>query len=296
LAGSWAVAVGLLVSLTGAAAGRSIDLGRQLGAIAQGGLGQLALLDQADGVLAEKMDILAKLEGAEIDPNPERTLGSSPLRGLDDERRRPGLARRLHHPVSMLQRALGELESELVGDDTRRRLAQLREATREIHAIGVELAVEEGHGESAHETADLADIVRRGAASFGAGQPESLEIRVDVAVDPAPVRCQPFQLEQVVIQLVMNASEAVHGDGCVGVSLNECPEGYEIAVSDAGDGIDPEILDSLFDPFFAPPVGADAGLGLTICYRIVKQHGGEFSVYSEPGHGTRVAVVLPAST
>lgn len=295
LASAWAVGLGALVSLTGAAVGRSLDLARQLGAVAQGGLGQLALLDQADGVLAEKMDTLAKLEGAAV-PAPERTLGSSPLLApADEERRRPGLARRLHHPVSALQRALDELASGATGDDAECLLAECREATREIHAIGAELAVDEGNGSASHGPADLVEIVRRAVAVVAPSQSSALEVGFDVDVESAQVKCEPFQLQQVVIQLVMNAAEAVNGEGRVDVRLSECPEGYEIAVSDEGEGIDPEVLDRLFDPFFTPPVGTDSGMGLTICYRIVTQHGGELSVHSEPGGGTRVAIVLPAA-
>jgi hypothetical protein len=113
LADSLATGVALLVSLTGAAAGRSIDLARQLDAVAQGGLGQLALLDQADGVLAEKMDVLAKLESAAAPAPAARLLGSSPLRRAPADARPPGLARRLHAPVASLQRAQEELRTVL---------------------------------------------------------------------------------------------------------------------------------------------------------------------------------------
>ncbi len=53
------------------------------------------------------------------------------------------------------------------------------------------------------------------------------------------------------------------------------------------------MLDGLFDPFFQSPDAPDGGLGLAICYRIIDRHGGELSLHSEPGRGTRVAVVLP---
>ena len=80
------------------------------------------------------------------------------------------------------------------------------------------------------------------------------------------------------------------------MELRACPEGYEVAVRDQGEGIDPELLEGLFDPFFQPLAGDDAGLGLRICYRIVNQHGGELLVHSEPNLGTRVAMVLPAAS
>ena len=297
LAESWAVAVALLVSLTGAAAGRSIDLARQLAAVARGGLGQLALLDQADGVLAEKMDVLAKLETAAVEPPPGHPLGSSSLRSSPSESRPPSLARRLHCSVATLQRSLDALRrGDLDGDDARERLDECAEATREIHGIGAELATDEGEGTPVLETADLAEVVRVAIAAVSPSQPIAIEVVLDLEVAPAPVRCQPFQLEQVVIQLIMNACQAMGGQGTVAVALRECPEGYELAISDDGEGIDPEILDRLFDPFFTTPVGADAGLGLTICYRIVNQHGGELLVHSEPGRGTRVAIVLPAAS
>lgn len=296
LAGSWALAVGLLVSLTGAAAGRSIDLARQLDAVAQAGLGQLALLDQADGVLAEKMDVLAKLETAGAEPPPQRILGSSPLRSSPSEPRPPSLARRMHRSVATLQRCLDSLRrDDLDRDDTRALLDECSEATREIHGIGAELATAEGEGAPALETADLAEIIRQGIRAVAPSQPTSGAVAFEARVEPAWVRCQPFQLEQVVIQLIMNASQAMGGKGTVAVELRDCPEGYEMSISDEGEGIDPEILDRLFDPFFTPPPGADAGLGLTVCFRIVSQHGGELSVHSEPGQGTRVAVVLPAA-
>ncbi len=296
LAGSLAIAIALLVSLTGAAAGRSIDLARQLAAVAQGRLGQLTLLDQADGVLAEKMDVLAKLETTGAELLPERTLGSSSLRGGPSESREPSVARRLHRSVATLQRSLDALRrGDLDSDDARALLDECAEVTREIHGIGAEVATDEGEGEAVLETADLSEIVRQGVAAVSPSQPTGVEVVLETPVGPALVRCQPFQLEQVVIQLIMNASQSTGGTGTVVVKLSECPEGYEVSISDEGEGIDPEILDRLFDPFFTPPVGADAGLGLTICYRIVHQHGGELLVHSEPGRGTRVAVVLPAA-
>lgn len=295
LAGPWAVAVGLLVSLTGVVTGRSIDLTRQLGAIAQGGLGQLALLDQADGVLAEKMDVLAKLESAASSPEVNRSLGSAPLRRNEGEPRPPGLAHRLHRPVVALQRALDELRTAvskgLGSGEVESLLGECIAATRDIHSIGAEVADE--NGAPLLEAADLAEIVRRGITSVAPGLPDTLRIDMDIE-GPAIVRCQPFQLEQVVIQLVMNAAEASHGEGRVEVELRSCPEGFEVAISDAGDGIDPEVLDNLFDPFFEAPSVTDSGLGLTICFRILNEHGGELSVHSELGRGTRVAMVLPA--
>jgi signal transduction histidine kinase len=270
--------------------------------VARGGLGQLALLDQADGVLAEKMDVLAKLESTGRPASVDRPFGSAPLRVAGEEPASgatPGLTQRLHLPVSALQhglcelRALMEAGAKVSSEDSRALIDECLAATREIHTLGAEMASEDGAGAPPRGRANLAGIVRRGVEAALPNRSDSLEIALTIERDPAPVRCQPFQLEQVVIQLVMNAADAMNGEGRVDVELRSCPEGFEVAISDSGEGIDPEVLDRLFDPFFESSAGAEAGLGLTICYRIVDQHGGELSVHSEPGRGTRVAVVLP---
>ncbi len=330
LADSLAIGVALLVSLSGIAAGRAIDLARQLDAVAQGGLGHLALLDQADGVLAEKMDLLAKLERAGAEPAVERSLGSAPLRAREPEPRPESLARRLHPPIATLRRAVDELreatgataaagpkgkgrakgpgqgqgkgkakgKAKGKGKPSKQRIAALLDeceaAARALHAMGVEVAEEEGGTSSGFQSADLAQLVRRGVAAVKSERAAAQEIELEIGCEPAPIRGEPFQLEQVVQQLVTNAADAMHGEGKIQVELRPCPEGFEFAVSDTGEGIDPEILDNLFDPFFEKPAGTDGGLGLTICYRIVKRHGGELAVHSEEGRGTRIAVVLPA--
>jgi len=295
--GSLAAALALLVLLTGAAAGRSIDLARQLDAVARGGLGQLTLLEQVEGALAEKMDALAKFDMNAPESTPVRAFGSSPLRSSPSEPRPRNLARRLHRSVAALQHSLDDLrENGLDGDDARSFLDECAEAAREIHGIGAELAAEEGSGTPLLETVDLAEVVRQGVAAVSISQPSSIEVAVEVPAEPALVRCQPFQLEQVVTRLILNACQAMAGQGTVAVALRACAEGYEVAISDDGEGIDPEILDRLFDPFFVPPDGDDTELNLTLCYHTVNQHGGELLVQSQPGCGTRVAVVLPAAS
>jgi signal transduction histidine kinase len=289
--------VALLLVATGAASGRAIDLARQLDAVARGGLGQLALLEQVESVMAEKMDALAKLEGTGFEAPLLRPLGSSRLRSPANESRRSNLARRLHGSLASLQRSLDGLrDSDLESDDARAFLDECAEATREIHGIGAEVAGGEGEGAPVLEISDLAAVVRQGVVSASPRQPSSIEVAVEIEVEPAPVRCQPLLLEQVVIQLVANAVRAMGGQGTLGVELRECSEGYEVVISDDGEGLDPEILERLFDPFFKPAVGADAGLGLARCYRVVHQHGGELLVNSEPQLGTRVAMRLPAAS
>lgn len=291
------VASALGLGLLGASLGRSLDLSRQLTAVAGAGLGQLALVDQLDGVFAEKMDALAKLDRL---PEEARTRGGSrgpaPIHSEDGAASQsvaPGLLRRFNSALAVIQNAHSRMSG--AGVEAVDELALCEEASRELRAIGVAFSEDAEAAGDEGEVADLIDVVRRGIGAVCPGQPDTLEISLSLAADAAPIRCHPFQLEQVVIQLLMNAAEAVRGNGRIDAAVRPCADGFELSISDEGEGIDPEILDGLFDPFFASTAaGAESGLGLTLCYSVVDRHGGELSVQSEPGHGTRVAVVLPA--
>jgi signal transduction histidine kinase len=109
----------------------------------------------------------------------------------------------------------------------------------------------------------------------------------------------PNQLQQVVINLLMNAIEATPPGGRVTLAAGPAirpagASGAEIAVTDSGSGIAPEHLPRVFEPFFTTkPPGQGTGLGLAICRGIVREHGGAIDVESRPGAGTTVRVWLP---
>lgn len=126
------------------------------------------------------------------------------------------------------------------------------------------------------------------------------------------VRADPGQLEQVLVNLAVNARDAMAGRGCLTIAsrgiagrdvaalghrIIPAVDHVAITVSDTGSGIDPEIAGKIFEPFFTTkPIGQGTGLGLSTVYGIVKQTGG--FVFAEPidGGGTCFAVYLPAST
>jgi two-component system cell cycle sensor histidine kinase/response regulator CckA len=121
------------------------------------------------------------------------------------------------------------------------------------------------------------------------------------------VRIDPGQLEQLLMNLVLNARDAMLAGGTLTIETGERqisgstrgrsvkPGRYIVlAVSDTGNGMDGETLSHVFEPFFTSQAhGSRAGLGLSIVYSIVKQNGGVVRVSSEPGHGTTVKVFLP---
>jgi signal transduction histidine kinase len=114
--------------------------------------------------------------------------------------------------------------------------------------------------------------------------------------DIPPITCSPSQINQVFLNLVTNAAQAM-GPGQGEIRITTRREGaahVAVEVADNGKGIPADILPKIFDPFFTTKeVGKGTGLGLSIVYKIVEQHGGRISVDSTVGVGTRFTVVLP---
>jgi two-component system NtrC family sensor kinase len=105
------------------------------------------------------------------------------------------------------------------------------------------------------------------------------------------------QLQQVVLNLLNNALDAVSEGGRIVVSSRPADDGVEVAVADNGTGIPEELRDRIFDPFFTTKApGEGSGLGLSICHTIMKGLGGALSFSSAPGRGTTFRVRLPRSS
>ena len=106
--------------------------------------------------------------------------------------------------------------------------------------------------------------------------------------------CNDRKLEQVFINLLINASQAIEERGKIGITTLMKDGRICVKIADSGKGILPEHLDKIFDPFFSTkPVGKGTGLGLSVSYDIIKQHQGEISVQSEVDHGTTFTLLLP---
>jgi signal transduction histidine kinase len=110
------------------------------------------------------------------------------------------------------------------------------------------------------------------------------------------VRCLASQLNQVFMNLLVNAGQAMRARGTIRIVSGARDGWVWVRIEDDGVGIAPEHLKRIFDPFFTTkPVGSGTGLGLSLSYGIVQRHGGHIEVSSEVGKGTAFTVHLPVN-
>ena len=138
---------------------------------------------------------------------------------------------------------------------------------------------------------------------------ENVELKVDVADGSPKVLIDPSQFESSILNLAINARDAMPNGGLLTIETQlvyldheyaekhpEVVPGHHVlvAVSDTGGGMTPELLEKVFHPFFTTKEnGKGTGLGLSMVYGFIKQSGGHISIYSEVGHGTSVKMYLP---
>ncbi|HTA88723.1 MAG TPA: PAS domain-containing protein [Polyangiaceae bacterium] len=123
---------------------------------------------------------------------------------------------------------------------------------------------------------------------------EDVLVALDIADEPAPVTMDPVQCEQLLMNLAVNARDAMPGGGSLRIRSEQTPDAVLISVSDSGLGMPKEVQARAFEPFFTTKdAGKGTGLGLSTCLAIVRRAGGTIRVDSEPGIGTTFHIELP---
>ena len=144
---------------------------------------------------------------------------------------------------------------------------------------------------------DLGPLIREVANVARKTFPKTIKTEYQIEPGLQIVRADPTQLHQVLMNLCINARDAMPDGGTLRITAKNSPDANVlIQVKDTGTGMPPDVLDRMFDPFFTTKeLGKGTGLGLSTTMGIVKSHGGTLSVESQIGLGTVFSVVLPAA-
>ncbi len=120
-----------------------------------------------------------------------------------------------------------------------------------------------------------------------------IKIRTELGT-PKSVYINPSDFREVLTNLIFNAVDAMPGGGEITITTQDMGESIQCSVADTGIGLDPEIKDRIFDPFFTTK-GQGTGIGLSVSYAIIENHGGSITVDSIPGEGTTFTITLPVN-
>lgn len=143
------------------------------------------------------------------------------------------------------------------------------------------------------DTIDLNDSVRSALTIAGHQLRDRITV-VEELGDVPKVKCMPSQINQVFLNMITNAAQAMGDEGTLTIRSVAKSSFVEVSFEDTGSGIPDDVLPKIFDPFFTTkPVGEGTGLGLSIVHKIIQGHGGAIRVKSQVGKGTTFFVELP---
>ncbi|MFL5390428.1 MAG: PAS domain-containing protein [Myxococcales bacterium] len=245
----------------------------------------------------------ARMSGSVVDMTEQRRLEVEARRAQDElheaqkmeaiGRLAAGVAHDVNNLLGVIQNATSMLQG--ASADRKEALEAINGAIdgaaaliRQLVAVSRQQAVALGLHDVDQVVADMSKLVARLL-------PPSIELRTELG-GAGNVSADRTQLEQVVLNLVINARDAMPSGGVVTIATRPRGDAVEIEVRDTGVGIPPEVQARMFEPFYTTKQqDGGTGLGLAMVYGIVKQGGGRIEVDSAPGAGTRFTIWLPRS-
>ncbi len=219
-----------------------------------------------------------------------------------------GVAHELNNPIGfvhanlqLIDEYVGRLEREGTPEEQRvkvraalrKLVTRSREGTSRVKQIVQDLRTFSRADTAELQDTDLNEEIDRTLGLMESRIGHDIEVQRDYAALPR-VRCFAGQLNQVFMNLLINACDALEGKGTIRIRTRPTTEGVRLEFSDDGPGIPAEAQNRIFEPFFTTkPVGQGTGLGLSLSHGIVEGHGGSLSLRSEPGAGATFTVDLP---
>ena len=219
-----------------------------------------------------------------------------------------GVAHELNNPISFVHANLqlldeyvkklvtaqrNENDTERVREAITKLLMRSREGTERVKKIVENLRTFSRMDQAELEEADLHEEIDRTLALMEPRFKNQIVVERDYGALPR-VRCYVGHLNQVFMNLLMNACDAIGEDGRIRITTRPTRDGVKLVFEDDGPGIPEDVKTRIFDPFFTTkPVGVGTGLGLSLTHGIVERHDGRIYVESEGGVGTKFVIELP---
>jgi len=208
-----------------------------------------------------------------------------------------GLAHEVRNPLGSIEGAMQILSRRDLAEDTRQEFAEM--GSREVVRLKGLLThfLEFARPQQPRVVASDVELLLQSVATLASEMAKMTQVEICIeALAPLPqVSVDPEQIRQVLLNLVINAVQAMPAAGKIKLRAVHDEESVRIEVEDEGVGIPAEDLERIFDPFFTTRASG-TGLGLSIAYQIVNQHGGHIAARRNPERGMTFAVTLPVST
>lgn len=215
-----------------------------------------------------------------------------------------GIAHEINNPLAGISIGLKRISRKPENvEQIREYCGMMEEALGRIEQVIKDLLAFSRKSHLEFETVNACDTIRKTVklAQYRV-KSDNISIHIDDAACPCELFVAPNRIEQVFLNIIINAIDSVSErmkkepgiKGQISISLQQKPEEVQIVFADNGCGIEPQVIKQIFDPFFTTKkVGEGTGLGLSVSYQIMQDHGGEIRVESEPGKGSKFFVILP---
>jgi two-component system NtrC family sensor kinase len=207
-----------------------------------------------------------------------------------------GVAHEINTPLTGISSYVQMLQKKLTDDHYARILGKIEAQTDRVSRIIKNLLnFARNPSESVFHKVDVGQSLQE-IVSLIDYKLKAMNIRLEMKLAPARlIWAQGERLQQVFINIILNAIDAMPGGGTLGIELTQEDRNVVIGITDTGTGIKPQHLPHIFDPFFTTKgIGKGTGLGLSISYAIIKEHEGHIAVTSDEGRGTRFSISVPA--